>query len=126
MSALLGVAWWISYPVLLLAANPKAVAPPSKLSDPQLEQAIRARFAKSKISEEKFQVRVERGVAILEGKTNVIQRKGAATRLARLAGAANVRNNIEVSQEAVEKASQNLATGRRRAQVTRGEVRTQK
>jgi hypothetical protein len=87
----------------------------------QLEKAIRARFAKSKISKNNFQVQVQGGVATLEGQTDVIQHKGTATRLARSAGAARVVNKIQVSQAARDRASANLAKGRRRAQVKRGE-----
>ena len=43
--------------------------------------------------------------------------------LARLAGAALVKNQIEISEEARAKAAGNLAQGRRRAQVTRSEAR---
>ncbi|MBI3473736.1 MAG: BON domain-containing protein [Candidatus Solibacter usitatus] len=91
-------------------------------SDAQIEKAIRARFAESKISANKFQVRVQGGVATLEGKTEVLQHKGTATRLAKSAGAVRVINRIEVSDAAKQKAASNLATGRRRAQIKRGEV----
>ncbi|MBI1788383.1 MAG: BON domain-containing protein [Acidobacteria bacterium] len=91
-------------------------------SDAQIEKAIRARFAESKISTNKFQVRVQGGVATLEGKTEVLQHKGTATRLAKSAGAVRVINRIEVSDAAKQKAASNLATGRRRAQIKRGEV----
>ncbi|MCC6365125.1 MAG: BON domain-containing protein [Bryobacterales bacterium] len=86
------------------------------LSDADLEKAIRARFAASRISADNFQVRVQSGVAILEGATNVIQRKGTATRLAKLAGARTVRNDIRISEAARQKAAQQL-TGIRRAAV---------
>jgi osmotically-inducible protein OsmY len=94
-----------------------------RLSDTELERRIRAKFAASRISVENFRVRVENGTAILEGRTAVIQRKGTATRLARLAGAAAVKNQIEITEEARAKAAGNLAQGRRRAQVTRSETR---
>jgi hypothetical protein len=93
--------------------------------DREIEEAIRARFAKSKIAPNRFSVRVQGGVATLEGRTEVIQHKGVATRLARLAGARQVINRIEVSQAAREKASANLAKGRRRVQVRRGEPRSE-
>ena len=72
--------------------------------------------AKSKISVEKFTVRVQGGIATLEGRTEVIQRKGTATRLAKLGGAKAVHNNIVVSEKAKAKAKANLAEGQRRAQ----------
>jgi hypothetical protein len=85
---------------------PKAV-----LSDSQIEQDIRARLSKSKINSEHFLVSVRNGVATLEGKTSVIQHKGAATRIARTAGAVSVRNNIQVSAEARARAASGLGKG---------------
>ena len=91
-------------------------------SDAEIEAAIRARFAKSKSGIDKFTVRVQGGVATIEGTTDVVQRKAAATRMAKAAGAKQVINKVEVSAAAKEKASKNLAEGRRRAQVKRSEV----
>jgi len=51
-----------------------------------------------------------------------LQHKGTATRLARGAGATKVVNQVEVSQAAKDKASANLASGARRAQVKRSDV----
>jgi hypothetical protein len=67
-------------------------------------------------------VRVQGGVATLEGRTDVLQHKGTATRLAKAAGARRVVNRIEVSDAARRKASANLAQGRRRAQIKRSEA----
>jgi osmotically-inducible protein OsmY len=94
----------------------------SAQTDAQLEKAIRARFADSKINEDKFEVHVQGGRATLTGNTNVLQHKGTATRLAHTAGATDVVNNIEPSDEAREKAAANLTKGRRRAQVKRTET----
>jgi hypothetical protein len=94
------------------------------LTDAQLEATIRAKFAKSKIHEDKFTVRVQGGVAHIDGKTDVIQHKGVATRMARTAGAVLVDNRIQISQEAKDKAAGNLAQGRRRVQVKRGDSRS--
>jgi len=91
-------------------------------ADSALESAIRQRFARSKSAAEKFTVRVQGGVATIEGKTDVVQRKSAATRMAKAAGAKKVVNNVEVRAAARDKASANLATGRRRVQVKRSEV----
>lgn len=96
------------------------------LSDRELEAAIRARFARSKIAANGFQVRVQGGVATLEGRTNVIQHKGTATRLARAAGARQVVNRIELSEAARQRAAANLAQGRRRAQLKRSEARSER
>jgi hypothetical protein len=111
-----------------LAAQQRGIVPKQpvvaklQVSDVELEKAIRARFAKSKAGADKFTVRVVGGVATIEGKTDVVQRKSAATRVAKSAGAKQVVNKIEVSQAAIKKASDNLAQGRRRAQVKRSEA----
>jgi osmotically-inducible protein OsmY len=97
----------------------------AKLSDAQLEAVIKAKFEKSKIATNHFQVHVQGGVATLEGKTEIVQHKGTATRLAKSAGAVAVNNKIQVSDAARKKASDNLAKGRRRVQVERGEPRSQ-
>lgn len=110
------------FPLAAAPASKQAAASQRSIPDAELEQAIRARFAKSKISVNKFTVRVQGGIATIEGKTNVIQHKATATRLARLAGARAVRNTIEVSEEARERAAKNLDEGRRRAQVKRSEA----
>ncbi len=61
---------------------------------------------------EHFTVTVHNGVAFLEGKTNVIQHKGVATRLAKSGGATAVKNNIQVSDAAKAKAAAALAKNR--------------
>src|SRR5690349_20873073 len=104
--------------------RPEAAAKP-RLSDAQIEADIRARLAKSpKLGPEKFQVHVQGGVATFEGKTDIIQHKGTATRMAKSAGAIAVNNHIQISDAAREKAADNLEKGRRRAQITRGEARS--
>jgi hypothetical protein len=80
-----------------------------KPADAQIERTIRAKFAKSKINAEHFTVSVENGVATIEGKTNVIQHKGVATRLAKTGGAVAVKNNIQVSDAAKAKSAARLA-----------------
>ena len=101
------------------SAAPKA-AP--KLTDQQLEAKIRSKFATSK-SANTFKVHVQGGVATIEGKTEVIQHKAAATRMAKTAGAVAVNNKVEVSEAARKKAAGNLEDGRRRVQVKRGDAR---
>ena len=93
-------------------------------SDARLEAAIRAKFAKSKIDADKFQVHVQGGVATIEGRTDVTQHKGVATRLAKTGGALAVNNHIQVADAAKEKAAANLEKGRRRAQIKRGDARS--
>jgi BON domain len=88
-------------------------APPRALTDAQVERNIRARLAKSKMAAtEHFTVTVHDGVAVLEGKSNVIQHKGVATRLAKLGGAVAVQNHIQISDEARAKALARLQKNR--------------
>ena len=101
----------------------KAPVKQAMQSDAQIEAIIRAKFSRSKINVEKFTVHVQGGVATIEGKTNIIQHKGTATRLAKTGGAVAVNNHIQISDAAKQKAADNLDTGRRRAQVTRGDAR---
>lgn len=111
-----------------LAAQQRGVPPKQpvtakpQIGDVELEKAIRTRFAQSKAGADKFTVHVQGGVATIEGKTDVVQRKSAATRMAKTAGAKQVLNKIEVSQAAKQKASDNLTQGRRRAQVKRSDA----
>lgn len=83
-----------------------------KLPDAQVERNIRAKFTKSKINSEHFTVAVLNGVATIDGKTNVIQHKGVATRLAKSGGAIAVQNRIQISEEARAKAAAKFAKGR--------------
>ena len=99
---------------------PRTRAP--AMADAELEKNIRERFSRSKIAKNNFQV--QGAVATLTGNTDVIQHKGTATRLAKSAGAKRVVNHIRVSEAAQQKASSNLAQGRRRAQVKRSEAAT--
>src|SRR5258708_7892593 len=89
----------------------------SAADDAQLEKAIRARFARSKISVNHFVVHVQGGTATIEGRADVMQHKGVATRLARTCGASEVVNRIEVSQAARDKAAASLSKGRQPAEI---------
>lgn len=77
-------------------------------SDAQLDATIRTKLAKSKIGKDGFRFKVQHGVVTWDGATNVIQHKGAATRMARTSGAAQVVNNIQISSSAKAKAAANL------------------
>jgi hypothetical protein len=122
----------VSLAAMLMAADTK---PPVKKSPPAqgtsaeqdkvIEAAIRAKLAKSKIGKDGLKVRVQGGVATWEGSTDVLQHKGAATRMAKTAGAKAVVNNIKINDAAKQKAAENLETGRRRAQVKRSDARTE-
>jgi osmotically-inducible protein OsmY len=122
MTAGLGTA---TTPTRAIVPVRRTTAPAARMAprpDAEVEQSIKVRLAASKISRNHFQVHVSHGVATLEGKTDVLQHKGTATRLAKSAGATQVVNHIAVSQAAKDKAAKNLATGRRRAQIKRSET----
>jgi hypothetical protein len=97
----------------------------SAQSDAAIESTIKMKLARSKIGKDGFKVRVQGGVAYWEGTTSVVQHKGAATRMAKTAGAKAVANNIQVSQAGRDRAAANLETGRRRAQIKRGDARSE-
>jgi hypothetical protein len=105
----------------------KAKVPPPQGTtapqDVQIETEIRTRLAKSVIGKDGLTVRVQGGVAYWDGTTNVVQHKGAATRMAKSSGAKKVVNNIKVGEDARQKAAGNLEQGRRRAQIKRSEPR---
>jgi osmotically-inducible protein OsmY len=125
MMALIAVPWALAAEKRASGAGPAAgraqSAPPG---DRELEKAIRERLARSKIGADGFQVQVQGGTATLSGRTDVIQHKGTATRLARSAGARRVVNRIEISEAARQKAASTLSKGRRRVQVKRTEPRS--
>jgi osmotically-inducible protein OsmY len=103
----------------------KAIPPQGTTApqDVQIESEIRTRLAKSVIGKDGITVRVQGGVAYWDGTTNVVQHKGAATRMAKSAGAKKVVNNIKVGDDAKQKAAGNLEQGRRRAQLKRSDPR---
>jgi osmotically-inducible protein OsmY len=70
-----------------------------KFSDAEIEATIKSKLAKSKIGKDGFQVHVKDRVATWTGSTTVMQHKGAATRMAKAAGALQVLNNIKVSDD---------------------------
>ena len=88
-----------------------------KFSDVEIEATIKAKLANSKIGKDGFQVHVKNQIATWTGSTSVMQHKGAATRMAKAAGAIQVVNNIKVSDQAKAKAAGNLSGTPRRALV---------
>ena len=104
--------------VLLLAV----VSVASAATDAAIEEQLRTRLGRSKIAADHFQYKVRGGVVTWTGKTDVIQHKGAATRMAKSSGAARVDNQIQISDSAKQRASANLEKGRRREQVSRSEA----
>jgi osmotically-inducible protein OsmY len=88
-----------------------------KFSDAEIEATIKTKLAKSKIGKDGFQVHVRNGIATWTGTTTVMQHKGAATRMAKTAGAIQVVNNIRVSIPP-DGAAGNLVGQPRRVEVT--------
>lgn len=104
--------------------NSGTLAHPKNLADAQIERAFKNKLAKSKMRDEHFTISVVKGVATIEGATNVMQHKGAITRMAKSSGAASVHNNIRISDTAKKKAAASLAKGRSKpaAQPTAGAI----
>jgi hypothetical protein len=124
MSRILRLAAAIAAVLPLVAAPPptaatKAPAKTVQLSDAQIEKDLRARLSRSKLASQKFQFKVQGGIATIEGKTDVIQHKGVMTRMAKAAGARAVNNHIEISEAARRKAGAKLKEGQQRAQIHR-------
>lgn len=114
-----------SRPPTASPAHKRDTSPAPRLSDAQIQANIQARLAKSKIGKNGFKFTTSGGVTTIEGRANVIQHKGAATRMAKAAGARAVVNKIQISEAAKLAAQAKLDSGRRRAQIKRGEVRSQ-
>ena len=88
-----------------------------KFSDAEIEATIKAKLSKSKIGKDGFQIHVKDRVATWTGTTSVMQHKGAATRMAKAAGAIRVLNNIKVSDAAAASAKGSLTGQPRHVQV---------
>jgi hypothetical protein len=100
--------FWTPGALLAGTAARTSAAHQGQVSDSQLQQTIQTKLAKSKIGKDGFRFHVSHGIVTWEGSTNVVQHKGAATRMARSAGAASVVNNIQVSAAAKAKAAKSL------------------
>jgi osmotically-inducible protein OsmY len=107
--------------ILISAASLLSAAPPTaagaRRSDLEIESTIKTKLAKSKIGKDGFQVHVKNGIATWQGTTQVVQHKGAATRMAKTAGAIQVVNNIKISDDAKRKAAGNLTGAPRKVEV---------
>jgi hypothetical protein len=79
------------------ASHRAAHVQPGSASDNDIQRTLEKKLAKSKVGKDGFRFHVSHGVVTWEGSTNVMQHKGAATRMARTAGAVQVVNNIQVS-----------------------------
>ena len=106
-----------AFPALPVVAATPPVRTGPRASDAEIEATIRTKLAKSKIGKDGIQCHVKNGVATWTGTTNVMQHKGAATRMARISGAIQVINNIKISDEARMRAFGNTSGEPRRAQV---------
>jgi hypothetical protein len=91
-----------------------------KFSDAEIEATIKGKLAKSKIGKDGLQVHVKDRVATWTGTTTVMQHKGAATRMAKTAGATRVQNNIKISEQTASQTNGSVIGQPRRAQVKAG------
>jgi hypothetical protein len=106
------------------AKNAPSAKPPAPKADAVIEADIKARLGRSKLAADRFEVRVRNGIATFDGRTGVVQHKGAATRMARSAGALAVVNNIKITDEARNRAAAQLKA--RKLEVKRGDPRSEK
>jgi hypothetical protein len=79
-----------------LVCTAALLAGAASAGDGDIQKVIQEKFARGKLAADHFSVKVQNGVATIEGETAVSQRKGAATRIAKTAGAREVRNCIRV------------------------------
>lgn len=86
------------FPLLSMSAATRPTTEPGavRASDAEIDQKIHTKLAKSKIGKDGIVAHVKGGVVTWEGHTAVQQHKGAATRMAKSAGAVRVVNNIQV------------------------------
>ena len=110
------VAILLLFVAALFAGQPARQGP--RRSDVEIEAAIKTKLAKSKIGKDGFQIRVRNGIATWQGTTTVPQHKGAATRMARTAGAIQVVNNIKISGDAKQKTAGSQTAEPRKVEVT--------
>jgi osmotically-inducible protein OsmY len=82
------------------SSNTMAAATNIRASDAEIQQRIATKLAKSKIGKDGITAKVKGGVVTWEGHTSVPQHKGAATRMAKTAGAVRVINNIQAGDGA--------------------------
>ena len=109
----LTVALTVAWPSDASAQTPKAAAQ-TVVSDDALQLKIQDKLSKAKAGGGKFQVKVKNGTAYLSGRADVTQHKGAATRMAKAAGAKRVVNNITISEAAKQRASRDSEQSRAR------------
>jgi osmotically-inducible protein OsmY len=69
--------------------------------DAAIEKSLKARLSRSKLKQDGLSFAVKNGVVEWQGEVGVPQRKGAATRMAKAAGAAKVVNRIRINAHAV-------------------------
>ena len=95
-------------PLCQAAVVPARKSEPAIKPDAVIEQGLRQRLAKSKLAANNFTFKVHNGVVTWNGRTDVVQHKGVATRMAKSAGARQVVNQITISEAARRKAAERL------------------
>lgn len=110
-------------PLCTAAVSPVKKSEPAIKADAVIEQNLKQRLAKSKLAANNFTFKVQNGIVTWNGKTDVIQHKGAATRMAKSAGARHVLNQIVISETARRKAAERLERGRKGGEPKRAQLR---
>ena len=103
-------AFLLSFTLLALPAfsQAKPAAPPVNRSDAEINTMLKAKLARSKIGADGFKFSVQGGIVYIDGRTEIPQHKGAATRMARTSGAKAVVNRIVVGDGAKQRTTANL------------------
>jgi len=78
-------------------------------SDAAIQARLKAKLAHSKLSGDGLRFEVRQGTVEWDGVVPVAQHKGAATRMAKMAGAARVVNRIRVTGGKARRAETNVA-----------------
>lgn len=120
LTALLANGQQTGRPAATQPAGQAAQAAKSTTTDAVIEATLRSKLAKSKVGADGFRFRVQNGVVYWDGSTNVVQHKGAATRMAKTSGARAVVNNIAISESARKASVAGLHESPRKIKVQSG------
>ena len=104
--------WAVAIAVTMLGAF---AAAPATRSDAEIARKFREKLSKSKLKSEGIQIKVEKGTATITGRTDILQHKGTATRMAKSSGATQIHNEMVVGEAARKAAGERLAASRNKA-----------
>src|SRR5260370_10477346 len=97
-----------AFPQAKPTAPAAPAAPAVNRSDAEINTMLKAKLARSEIGADGFKFSVQGGIVYIDGRTEIPQHKGAATRMARTSGAKAVVNRIVVGDGAKQRTTANL------------------